>query len=300
MHAHPNRIWLTVILAAGLTLTTGCPPNGGAGFGSRNQDENVWAIRALVVRGPQRQQTVARYADALRNVPDLNPKLVNVFDEGGEATLYYGEFRREYDFASGREQFQPDPSASLSLIRQLSFNTNDAGRQRTVWPFQFATLGALPVGGTTTNPNWNLAAAKGFYSLQVAVFYNTDDMKQRRYAAEEYCSVLRERGEEAYYYHGPVNSIVTIGAFPESAVQLTQETNEFTGVTTFEPVMVGPLRDLQKRFPNHLHNGHIMNDVGYSEETGERLKIPHVSFAVEIPRANSSFETDTPQNTSPW
>lgn len=60
------------------------------------------------------------------------------------------------------------------------------------------------------------------YTLQVAVYRRLDgkdatpqELQQFRAAAEKACAELRAQGEEAFYFHGPRESSVTIGVFAE-------------------------------------------------------------------------------------
>ena len=66
---------------------------------------------------------------------------------------------------------------------------------------------------------WKLTSASGDYTVYVAEFYDEPDAGRydRKVRAVNYCQKLRSRGKEAYYYHGPGKSKVTVGAFPESS-----------------------------------------------------------------------------------
>ena len=78
-------------------------------------------------------------------------------------------------------------------------------------------------------PDFDLATVKArrgtkkpLYTLQIAVYGrpdNTDatkeDLAQFRKSAEEAVVQLRREGEQAYYYHGPNRSMVTVGIFSE-------------------------------------------------------------------------------------
>lgn len=69
----------------------------------------------------------------------------------------------------------------------------------------------------TAPPEWNLANAKGFWSVQIAA-YTTPDRKQ---LAVESVRAARDAGIEAYYYHGNDGiSQVCVGSWPEGAMKL--------------------------------------------------------------------------------
>jgi hypothetical protein len=250
------------------------------------EDEEVWAIRCRTLSGANRFQLARNYAEALKKVDGIKPDLVQVFHEADESTVYYGRYRRVYNAKSGAESFQPDHLADLELIRHLSTNVPEPVLgSRVVWPFRNATMDTLPMG-RGQHPEWHLSNAPGYYSLQVAVFYNTEGMRRRKYAAEEYCKLLREQGEEAYYHHGPVNSSVCIGAFPKEAIQTSQRQDALTGIIRVTSKIVDEnMLALQKRFPHNLHNGSTFYEIIRDPKTGKEYRDPHTSFAVEIPRA---------------
>lgn len=258
---------------------------------SSGEDEDVWAVRCLTLRGANRFQAAQSYVDALRMVAGIKPDLVQVFHESGETTIYYGRYRRRYDAKSNTEVFRPSHLGDLDLIRHLSLNVQDpAVGTRTVWPFQLATMGTLPIG-RSAHAQWRLSKAPGYYSLQVAVFYNTEGMRRRKYAAEEYCKLLREQGEQAYYHHGAVNSSVCIGAFPKEAIQTFQKQDPLTGIIRVTAKIVDErMLALQRRFPHNLHNGSIFYQITRDPRTGKKYRDPHTSFAVEIPRAERNAE----------
>jgi hypothetical protein len=274
-------------LAVLLPLLAGCKtPTGNVVMKPpKADDEDIWAIRCLTLQGPNRFQLADNYANALKRVAGLKPDLVQVFHESGETAVYYGRYRRRYDAKTETESFRPDPLRDLELIRHLSMTIQDpAVGNHPVWPFQLATMDTLPIG-RGTHPEWLLSRAPGYYSLQVGVFYNTGEMRRRKYAAEEYCRLLREQGEEAYYHHGPMNSSVCIGAFPKEAIQTFQKQDPLTGIIQVTARIVDErLLALQRKHPFNLHNGSKFYELIRDPQTGQQVRDPHTSFAVEVPR----------------
>ena len=256
----------------------------------RAQTEDVWAIRCVTLTGPQRFKLADGYAGLLRKVPELKSKLVQVFHEGEETNVYYGEYRRKYSQRTDKETFKPDPLNDMALIRVLSMEVTEAnGVRRPVWPFRLATLATLPTGGGL-HPEWQLANAPGYYSLQVGVFYNSGEMRSRKFAAEEYCRVLREQGEEAYYHHGEVNSSVCIGAFPEAAIETVQRQDPYTGIIKVTARIVDErMLALQRKYPHNLHNGATFYEVLHDPQDGHKIRVAHTSFAVEIPKKSTAI-----------
>ena len=285
--SQPVRLHRLACLTVLVPLLAGCETLSSATrmSGTGTDDEDIWAVQCLALEGPNRFTLARGYADALRNVTGLKPDLVRVFHEAEQSGVYYGRYRRRYDPRTDTESFRPDHLRDLDLIRRLSMNIRDsAAGSRTVWPFRLATMGTLPVG-RGSHPEWLLTNAPGYYSLQVGVFYNTGEMRRRKYAAEEYCKLLREQGEEAYYDHGAVNSSVCIGAFPEEAIRTIPKQDPLTGIIQVTARIVDErMLALQRKHLFNLHNGSKFYEIIRDPRTGKRIRDPHTSFAVEIPR----------------
>ncbi len=266
------------LLAVG--FLAGCQSTGPqVGSSAAQTEEEVWAIRCITLRGPDQFAQAEAYADALRRAAGLNPKLVQVLSDEDGTAVFYGRYRRRYGPTGAAEQFSPDNLRDLETIRKLRF------QQAEVWPFILASMDLLPTH-RSQHPEWNLAAADGYWSLHVAVFYNTDTMHSRRSAAEQYCALLREQGEEAYYHHGPVNSSVYIGTYPQDAVTEFRREDPLTGVVdTALRIVDQRMLEAQKRFPESLQNGHRVYEV-IRDQTGQvAQRVPVPSFPVVIPKA---------------
>lgn len=107
------------------------------------------------------------------------------------------------------------------------------------------------------------------YTLQVAVYTRMDDEKSSpselaefRKAAEDAAVALRREGEQAFYYHGPFGSSVTVGLFSTP--------DERSGLAAV----------LRTKYPQNLINGQ-------PTKVGSPLTIknaqPQRSFIVEVP-----------------
>jgi len=273
---------MVVALAAAAVITTlagGCAGMGGAGGRGPAPGEEAWAIRCAAFNGPDRFERARWCEQALKSYPDLKAELVQVLHNEDGSVVYYGRYARRFDTRTHNEVFVPDPRPALELIRSLSVMVQG----QPAWPFRLAVLEPLP-GGPGEAPEWDLRHARGYWSWQVAVFYNTETMQQRKEAAVAYCRLLREQGEEAYYHHGPVNSSVTIGTFPKQAIVEMQREDPLSGVLTATSKIVDErMLALQRRFPHNLENGHLIYEIerGPSGEVASR--VPHASFPVRIP-----------------
>jgi hypothetical protein len=146
-----------------------------------------------------------------------------------------------------------------------------------------------PPGATAgTMPDYDLATVKArrgtrkpLYSLQIAVYGRPDkeeatkeDLTQFRASAEEAVARLRRDGEQAYYYHGPNRSMVTIGVFSETDAG-------FAG----RPKRESPaLIVARQKFPNNLLNGEAVRErlPGRKGTAGGDFKL-QPSRLVEVP-----------------
>ncbi len=128
-------------------------------------------------------------------------------------------------------------------------------------------------------PEYNLARARDQYgkgplvTLQVGVYTRLDvqrlspeDLAEIRRSAEEAAIQLRREGEQAYYFHGLRQSMVTIGVFPEEDVTAKQDLTKRNNPAA---------ANLKKRFPYNLLNG-----AGYRTGSGPA---PRSSEFVRVP-----------------
>jgi hypothetical protein len=143
----------------------------------------------------------------------------------------------------------------------------------------------LPGGANSEHPEWEISNAKGYWSLNVGVFYNEGGMRERKKASEEYVKILRGEGVEAYFHHGAERSSVCVGAFPKEAIQTMQRSNPLTGaLTVTNRIVDARMLKLQEKYPHNLHNGAIFYELIWNPKTQKKEKEPHYSFAVQIPQ----------------
>lgn len=269
-----------LVCGAGLLLTaTGC--DSGA------REREFWGVRCITLRGPERFRLAKDFAESLRRVDGLDAGQVYVIQEEDAGHVYYGRYERAWDAWSGERKFTPDPTNDLDLIQSLSYDQVNR-------PFAGAALDPYP-SEPIGNPEWDLAAAQGYWSLQVAAFYNTKNMQRRKYAAAEYCKVLRDQGVEAYYYHGKTVSSVCVGVFPKEALEtVTQRTVGLDGRPTtasLNQIKDPRLAELKERFPHNLENGHRMYEIRVNPTSGEKTRTPRPSVIVKLPGVDEPRET---------
>jgi len=222
-----------------------------------------WTIECLVDRGPGHTTTIDRLAELLRNTRGIRPDRVRVVHEEDVSTLYYGSYVRKEDPETGQRSFSQEMNRDIQLLRQLAIDPTHR-------PFAAArrVLETAPDQGPE---DWDLRRAKGTYSLQIAVFYNQGAFHGRKKAAVDYCQQWREKGYEAYYFHGATRSSTTVGTFPATAVE------DNGGILRYGPA-VRTLQGKEPEFDWNLENGHKI----YERRNGQRVL--QRSVLIKIPR----------------
>ena len=204
--------------------------------------------------------------------------LVGVYpDRRGETVVIaYGS----YD--SGNE---PQAKADLEMVRGLVIDGK--------LPFAAALL--VPPALTTaegTMPEYDLSTLRArrgvsaMFTVQVAVYRRTDkaeatpeDLVQFRKAAEAAVVEYRRQGEEAFYYHTPRASTVTLGVFAQADFdgrEMRPDGRVFNG----PPVPSAALEALLKKHQFTLVNGQAATIRRGTKDQG-RIQ---PSIVVEVPR----------------
>ncbi len=264
-----KSVCLRVVWAASavaLAATWGCAAGGTGQVGSLFGPKGTpWTIRCMELQGTYRLQHIEELAETLKRTPGIRPQDVFVGDEpDGYSRLYYGRYFCRTSPRTGKRPLTGKMRQDLGLIRQLG---DGSGRRY--------FLQALPVRMPTPdvgNPEWALANLPATYSLQVAVFEPTDNFWEYKEAAAQYCALLREKGYEAYYYHGSACSMVTVGSFGPEAVITKAD-----GRTYYSEEVLALQRDELLKY--NLLNGavyRVRSDTGKKVAVPSRLvKVPH-------------------------
>jgi len=229
------------------------PDGGGDGEVEINAATgNVWAIAVDVFDGPNRRDDAARRRAEI--VGRTNRSRWWVHDEADNSMLYYGKYESPQTAAARRD---------LEAVKDLV----ERERVKSSAPWgPFLTPVEIALTGGAAGRDLRTAADRGMYTLQIG-FY---DGPERRDAAEQAVATLRDQGTEAYYFHGPNRSMVTVGVFPETAIQITSSGTEYAP----------QVEALQEQFPYNLANGRKLKET---HRTGEVTHQP--SFLVRIPGA---------------
>lgn len=212
-----------------------------------------WSIQCVELVGPEHRVLCDRLAASLRNTPGMRSSQVHSVHEDAKnrSRLCYGEYTRRTDPQTGKLHIPAKMAQELATIKNLT----DPSGQRIFLGARMVPFPAPDVG----DPRWDIERAGGKYTLQVAVFYETDDFHERKQAAAEYAAQLRKQGFEAYYHHGETASEVTVGSFGEDLRDAAPE-----------------VKRLREHFKYHLENGRYKwNRLG-----DERYRVKPMVMAV--------------------
>jgi hypothetical protein len=178
----------TRALAAAVTAVLALAALAGCQRTAARTEAPTLTIVLLEYKGPQAVESAERLAGEL-----TSQGLEEVFIVKGHehAAVCVGRFGSWKDPAADR---------ALRRVRRI----RDAQGQ-----YPFAGVMLMPVPEPLPENPWPVEEADGQYTLIVASWQNPGRMAR----AQDYARRLREAGYEAYVYHGPSKSTVSIGAF---------------------------------------------------------------------------------------
>lgn len=292
--------YLTISLLCilvGLPTLTGCAENdqkkwddfwgmkndgSGGGIsllGRRPGDSEIWTIECNEYKGENRHDLADNMATALKRVDDLKGREIWVQHDEELSRIYCGEYKLAY--VAGKKEAATDapsePQIELNdaIKRDLKYIRALAVGDK--FPFFSARVTPKPLPNAGP-PEWDLRNARGVYTLNVGVTYNTPTLHNYKEAAVEWVKDLRDRGFQAYYYHDTVKPVTSIcvGTFGEDAA-----TRGPDGVTRYSPA-VHELRN-KEEFKYNLENGAITYRSATGKD-GKRARMANESFLVKIPK----------------
>ncbi|MEQ8316240.1 MAG: hypothetical protein RIE77_10225 [Phycisphaerales bacterium] len=225
--------------AGGSPEPSGVDPDEGRslfGGGGSSRDAGDWTIVLAAFRGEEAPQA-ARFALG-RVSSEFGLTEARLEERGDAIVLAYGRF-----------EGPGDPRAASELERLQNIERQD------VKPFEQALL-TPPQPRPGSNPQYDLLnvrqafGAQYAYTLQIGSYGRSDgrqpsesERREARQAAERAVATLRSEGEQAFYFHGPNFSSVTVGLFRADDV------DPQTGLRS------AAFYDLQQKFPYNLLNG---------------------------------------------
>jgi len=263
-----KAIWLTLVPLA--CVACDAPQAGSAwkwDLGARTNGQ-AWTILCLEAGDPQRQANVEALADGLRRLKELDRSQVRVEHGPQVSRIYYGTYYGSTDRATGRWRLDPRCARDVRHIRSLSVGE--------AMPFLMAKPTPRPTAREDP-PEWDLRNAAGMYTLQICYCINKPGFPDRREGAVAIVRQFRSEGEQAYYYHGSVKSLVCVGSFDGSAVIADGQ-----GRYRYSEEVV----ELQNRREDFQFNTEWLQKVYRIGPDGQRSAAK--SFLVEIPRDEES------------
>lgn len=169
---------------------------------------SAWSIVVIAFQGPEQEEAARVALGRTRSVGGLTGAYAE--KRGRSTVIAYGRYDRPDS---------PEAQADLRRIRSLEV---EGGR-----PFSGAVLAPPEGQGTGRMPELDLRRVKAtygpdaIYSLQIGAYGRDDrrppkDEKERAEfvrLAEDAAAQLRREGHQAFYFHGPNMSLVTVGVF---------------------------------------------------------------------------------------
>ena len=241
---HPTlRLSLILIVMLMLVPAGGCEPEyrvirsgwdnfpqdpNPADAGEDAPDADEWTVVLHQFTGPGRRDQASELMRRLEDERRIDDLWIGERD--GTVTVYRGRYDRRQD-------------AQRALRRSQRLRL-DGDR-----PFQAAALAPLGRGHEPSEDPMDLRQYTGQYSLQIG-YFSEDYDGDRRETAEEIANALREAGYEAYYYHGPHHSLVTLGLYHYESAFVTREDPRAPGSTVDSYASV--VQELQERFPYNI------------------------------------------------
>jgi hypothetical protein len=275
---------LAVVLATGLTALSwnagtyaqGVDPKEGRElFGQpsakpRKKDgkapdpKTAWTILIEAFRGEEGQRRAEQ-------------TLARIQTEGNLRDAYLERRGETWVIAYGRYVSPEDPAALADLERIKGIRIGEG------LPYAAARLTPPLLAGTI--PEYDLRNAKkhfgpdAAYTLQIGVYSREDkklpspaELTDIRRAAEEAAITLRREGDQAFYYHGPMRSTVTVGLFTEDDYDANQQSAR--------------LKQVRERYPYNLLNGKgIRRKMTMTTPSGQKTQVERIdpSMLVRVP-----------------
>lgn len=223
-------------------------PAGSPARGASKIEHAGWSILLERFEGKKHRDRADRYARRLaesHHIPD-----VWVFEREDKSHVMRGRY------------VEPTIDAAVRDLRQTRLLQIDGERV-----FRGADLISLiSGGGGEASGPLDLRQHVGSYTLQIG-FYDSDFGPDFRKAAEKAAKALRDDGDEAFFYHGPNRSLVTVGIFTDDDFIFVG------GVQDYGPRIL----EIQKKYPYNLGNGVTLiekrNGVVLGEQPSAVVKV---------------------------
>jgi hypothetical protein len=164
-----------------------------------------WSLYCTSLAGPDR---IAKMTQMKAYLLAKSPfKDWYVVHSEQQSTLFYG-------FYSSIEKRDRDGARAHADREKIAGWTDETGDR----PFGSCFFTPITPPSPAAPAEWNKEnpPARAYWSVQIAAF---KDNAERKQAAVSMVQELRNKGVDAYYYHGPSMSLVCIGTWPADAVK---------------------------------------------------------------------------------
>jgi hypothetical protein len=248
--------------------------------GHRAGDAETWTIECNEYVGENSSETADTMATALKKVDGVKAEAVRVEHGEGKSRVLYGSYSLKYVRAKTNKDTQIEGETVVELSEEIKRDLKLIRGLAMGEEFPFFSARPIPQPAPDVGPpEWDLRNARGAYTLNVGVTYNTPTLHNHREAAVEWVRALREQGYEAYYYHAPdgTKTSICVGTFGDDALVAGPD-----GRSQYSEA-VQTLRN-QGDFQYNLENGLRIYRKVPNSETGQIERIPNWSFLVKIPQ----------------
>ncbi|NLX06785.1 MAG: hypothetical protein GXY33_16735 [Phycisphaerae bacterium] len=258
MHTRPTRFTVAVLALTALASLAGCQQQLGR--------QGDWQIVLKRFVGPDRTRSAQWFHDSLKVSRGIDPAKIAVTHSDEVTLLTYGSYNNPQS-----QQAQKD----LAFIKGLG--VRDQG-----YLFLDAHLEPIPEPDPPILASWRLINSGGYWTLEIARF----DEPGHKKAAVELVQYLRtEKKTPAYVYHAANRSLVTVGAFPEDAIQAGG--GRRGPVIGMKPVVTDPdLKRWQNEFPYLIVNGTYI-DLKAPKDDKKEIRMPSKIMRVPDPSGSN-------------
>jgi hypothetical protein len=215
--------------------------------------------------------------DKVAEVPLATAALARVRAQPGMGGAFLEERGKAVVVAFGKYPSLDAPAARADLdrIRGLTVEGGTPFAGAMLAPPVFDALPGTIPEYDLRNAKAQAGADKAAYTLQVGVYCRLDDQEpspkelaEFRKAAEKAAVEMRRQGEQAFYFHGPRRSMVTVGLFGPDEYELRQSRLRSPAIAR-----------LMERFPHNLVNGAGVK----RKRAGQAEAVMDPSFVVAVP-----------------
>ena len=204
------------------------PAKGSDGSAATHRHNRGYAIELGRYSGAEAYHGVHKLMQAARQEAGLANLWYSTL--GNETTVYLGRFKDEdsKEAKAALRQVRDAEVDGKALFAKAKIVKLNAARGEVLDPRDLRSL-----------------KGKGLYTLQIG-YYDSAYGPDFRRAAETAVDVLRDKGEEAYYYHGPNRSMVLLNAWTYAeAFTLQGQVDRYSNA----------VRLMQETYPHNVPNG---------------------------------------------